>query len=60
MGEHELDLSVGDVLHVGECTITVIDIDGPHVRFQIDHGDELEPALWGEPQWAMALDRGID
>ena len=60
MGEHELDLSVGDVLHVGECTITVIDIDGPHVRFQIDHGDDLEPALWGEPLRASAHDSGID
>ena len=60
MGEHELDLSVGDVLHVGECTITVIDIDGPHVRFQIDHGDELEPAVWDEPQRVLAHNSGVD
>ena len=60
MGEHELDLSVGDVLHVGECTITVIDIDGLQVRFQIDQGDELEPALWGDPLQALADNNDTD
>ncbi len=33
---HELDLTVGDVFHVGDKTITVIDIENGEVTFRID------------------------
>ena len=35
--EHEL--IVGDVLHFGNVTVTVIDIDQDEVTFRIDDGD---------------------
>lgn len=50
MDEHEFEFSVGDVLHVGDCTITVIDVDGPEVTLRIDRGDELETVVWGSAQ----------
>ena len=49
VGEYQIDLSVGDVLHVGDCTIKVLDVDGPVASFQIERGDELESVLWGAP-----------
>lgn len=36
MLEQELELSIGDVLHIGEYTVTVIDIDGGTVSFRFD------------------------
>ncbi len=36
MREYEQELLVGDVVHIGEMTLTVIDIDGPDVSFRID------------------------
>ena len=36
---HELDLTVGDVFHVGERTITVVDIDKGEVTFRVDDGE---------------------
>lgn len=42
----EFELSVGDVLQIGEHTVTVIDIDGMDVSFRIDSeetsGSELD------------------
>lgn len=32
----EFELSVGDVLQIGEHTVTVVDIDGTDVSFRID------------------------
>jgi hypothetical protein len=42
--EHELELSVGDVVRIGSYTVTVIDVDGPEVSFRIDslESDEIE------------------
>ena len=37
--EIELELAVGDVLQVGERTLTLIDINGPEVTFRIDSAD---------------------
>jgi hypothetical protein len=45
---HELELTVGDVLQIGEHTVTVLDIDNDEVTFRIqesgrensEHGDE--------------------
>lgn len=40
----ELELAVGDVLQIGETTVTVIDIENGEVTFRIDdhesHGDD--------------------
>ncbi len=36
---HEVDLAVGDVLHIGNTTVTVIDIDHGEVTFRVDNGD---------------------
>ena len=33
---HELDLTVGDVLQVGEYTVTVLDIDNGEVTFRVE------------------------
>ena len=38
---HELELTVGDVLQVGEHTVTVLDIENGEVTFRIE---ESEPS----------------
>lgn len=43
MREYELELSVGDVVQIGDMTVTVVDIDGPDVSFRID-SEEAESA----------------
>ena len=52
MPEHEIEfeLSVGDVLQVGGCLVTVIDIDGPEVSFRIegDASSELVHSFFGD------------
>ena len=45
----EFELSVGDVLYIGEHMVTVIDIDGPDVSFRID----IENAADGEIDLAV-------
>ena len=35
---HEMDLAVGDVLLIGETTVTVVDIEDGEVTFRIDDG----------------------
>lgn len=42
MNEHEFELSIGEVLQVGEYTVTVVDIDGAEVGFRIDTRDDCE------------------
>ena len=37
--EYEFELSIGDVLQIGESRFTVIDIDGQDVSFRIDSDD---------------------
>ena len=41
MIERELELSVGDTIQVGDHVVTVIDIDGPEVRFRVEEGGEV-------------------
>ena len=47
MENRELERAVGDALHIGDCVLTVIDIDGDEVAFRIDHGEagRLSPAV---------------
>lgn len=40
MKDHELELSIGEVLQVGDYTVTVVDIDGVEVGFRIDSMEE--------------------
>lgn len=48
MVEHELELSVGDSVRIGDVVLTVVDIDGGDVSFRIDpqesdlYADSLE------------------
>lgn len=37
---HEFELSVGDVLQVGNLFVTVVDVDGPDVSFRFDNPDD--------------------
>lgn len=47
MQEHgiEIELSIGDVLQIGGCLVTVVDIDGPEVSFRIEGGDSDQMVL---------------
>ena len=36
MQEQEFELSVGDVVQIGDYLVTVIDFDGPEVSFRVD------------------------
>lgn len=36
MPEQTIELSVGDVVYIGDRTLTVIDIDGDEVSFRVD------------------------
>ena len=42
MQEQEIELSVGDVLELGDHTVTVIDINGSEVSFRVDSHDTNE------------------
>lgn len=42
---HEFDLNVGDILQVGDTTVTVIDIENGEVTFRIDEGDSHDDNL---------------
>ena len=38
----EFEVTVGDILRIGDTTVTVIDIDGGEITFRIDDGDSLD------------------
>lgn len=42
MREFEVELSVGDTLHVGDYVLTVVDIEGSAVSFHIESLDSLD------------------
>lgn len=39
---HELELTVGDVLQVGEHTVTVLDIENGEVTFRIEEAEQRD------------------
>lgn len=43
MQEHHLELSVGDVVQIGEFLLTLVDIDGADVSFRLDPQNAEEP-----------------
>ena len=45
MPEQTIELSVGDVVYLGNRTLTVIDIDGDEVSFRVDETGTEEPAV---------------
>lgn len=44
MPELTIELSVGDVVQIGNQLLTVIDVDGDEVSFRIDDASESEHA----------------
>ena len=42
MSHHELELTVGDVIQIGDYTVTVIDLDNGEVTFRIQEPDSGE------------------
>ena len=43
MISHEFELAVGDTIHVGDHTVTIIDFDGSEVVFRVDDPESIEP-----------------
>ena len=39
---HELELTVGDVLQIGEYTVTVLDIENGEVTFRVEEPEHCE------------------
>ncbi len=39
----EIELSIGDTIQVGDQFLTVVDIEGPQILFQLDSGDLSGP-----------------
>ena len=39
---HELELTVGDVLQVGEYTVTVLDIENGEVTFRVEEPEQSD------------------
>jgi hypothetical protein len=40
--ERQVELSVGQVLQVGEVLLTILDIDGDEIHVQVDTDEEFE------------------
>ncbi len=43
MHSHEFELAIGDTIHVGDHTLTVVDMDGAEVIFRVDDPESIEP-----------------
>ena len=41
MQKQELEVQVGDTLHIGDYTITIVDVDGDEAAFRIDASTNL-------------------
>ena len=42
MAEHSLELSIGDVVQIGDYIVTVVDIENDQVTFRIEQNPEQE------------------
>ncbi len=47
MADREIELQVGETVLIGDCQLTVIDVDGAEVTFRIDQLDIDELAITG-------------
>ena len=52
---HDFDLTVGDILRVGDTIITVIDIDNGEVTFRIDEGELHDDPRTNDPMEVGSL-----
>lgn len=41
MNETEVELSIGETVQLGEISVTVVDVDGDAIRFQIETPTDL-------------------
>ena len=57
MNEHEMELAVGDTLHVGNHTITILDVEGDEVSFRIEVRD---PILCEESEASFASEGAFE
>lgn len=39
----EMELSIGDTIQIGNQFLTVVDIEGDEILFQLDSGNQQEP-----------------
>lgn len=46
----EFDLTVGDIIHVGEHTVMIVEIHGDEVTVKVCTDDGSAPARQNEPQ----------
>lgn len=53
----ELDLEVGDTIHIGNRTLTLLDTDDGVGLFQVDSDDEYRPVS-GEEFYEMLVAEG--
>jgi len=49
----EIELSVGDTLQIGDCVVTVVDIDGDEVSFRVDQAESENLVGGGEQRSAL-------
>ena len=52
---HDFDLTVGDILRVGDTVITVIDIDNGEVTFRIDEGEIHDDPRTNDPMEVASI-----
>ena len=52
---HDFDLTVGDILRVGDAVITVIDIDNGEVTFRIDEGELHDDPRTNDPNEVVSM-----
>lgn len=45
---HELELSVGDVVQIGEYTVTVMDIENGEVTFRVEEPLMIDESMSGQ------------
>jgi hypothetical protein len=50
--EQEIELSIGEVVQIGDYVVTVVDIDGPEVSVRIDPVESDELVLSGQDRKA--------
>lgn len=49
MRDYEIELEVGDSLHMGDRVLTVVDIDDDEISFRLEVANSSEVETAGEP-----------
>jgi hypothetical protein len=55
--ERQVELTIGDVLQVGELRLKILDIDGDEIHVQVDEGDEWSGVELPARELALAYPR---